>query len=178
MRPSVRFEVFKRDGFACAYCGRKPPDVTLEADHIIPVAEGGDDDLANLITACWDCNRGKGADLLDDHAPVSLDLEERAELIRERERQLRLYHAARAEEVARREQQLERVYAHWYTVWGDADLYRWHMPWDSTLRKYVDELGGESVMEAMDITGSRFQRISTKAVRYFVGILKRMAAER
>ena len=56
----VRFEVFKRDKFTCTYCGRKAPDVVLEVDHIIPVAEGGKNDIMNLTTSCRDCNRGKG----------------------------------------------------------------------------------------------------------------------
>lgn len=54
-----RFEVFKRDGFACQYCGRKPPDALLECDHIQPKCEGGSDEYTNLITSCFDCNRGK-----------------------------------------------------------------------------------------------------------------------
>lgn len=56
----IRFEVFKRDSFTCQYCGRKAPDVVLEVDHITPVAEGGKNDIFNLITSCFDCNRGKG----------------------------------------------------------------------------------------------------------------------
>ena len=28
-------------------------------DHKVAVADGGTDDLSNLITACWACNRGK-----------------------------------------------------------------------------------------------------------------------
>lgn len=56
----LRFEVFKRDRFTCQYCGRMAPDVVLEVDHINPVAEGGSDDILNLITSCRDCNRGKG----------------------------------------------------------------------------------------------------------------------
>lgn len=56
----TRFEVFKRDSFKCQYCGRSAPDVILEIDHIIPVAEGGKDDIINLVTSCRDCNRGKG----------------------------------------------------------------------------------------------------------------------
>ena len=54
-----RFEVFKRDKFTCAYCGRKAPDIILEVDHIVPVAKSGDNDITNLITSCIDCNRGK-----------------------------------------------------------------------------------------------------------------------
>lgn len=55
----IRFEVFKRDKFTCVYCGRKAPDVILEVDHIKPVAKGGDNSIANLVTSCIDCNRGK-----------------------------------------------------------------------------------------------------------------------
>ena len=47
----LRFEVFKRDRFTCQYCGRMSPDVILEVDHIKPVAEGGEDEILNLITS-------------------------------------------------------------------------------------------------------------------------------
>lgn len=55
----LRFEVFKRDGFTCRYCGRRPPEVILNADHVTPVSKGGEDVLDNLATSCWDCNNGK-----------------------------------------------------------------------------------------------------------------------
>lgn len=55
-----RFEILKRDGFKCRYCGRTPPEVTLEIDHLKPVAGGGCNCQTNLVTACFDCNRGKG----------------------------------------------------------------------------------------------------------------------
>lgn len=61
-----RFEIFKRDGFRCQYCGRRAPDVALEVDHIDPVANGGENEDGNLITACKDCNRGKSDKLLTD----------------------------------------------------------------------------------------------------------------
>lgn len=66
----TRFEVFKRDSFTCQYCGRSAPDVILEVDHIIPVAEGGSNDIMNLVTSCRDCNRGKSKKLLSDDAVV------------------------------------------------------------------------------------------------------------
>lgn len=62
----IRFEVFKRDKFTCQYCGKKAPDVVLHVDHIKPVAEGGKNDILNLICACFDCNSGKGARSLQD----------------------------------------------------------------------------------------------------------------
>lgn len=55
----LRFEVFTRDGFRCRYCGAQPP-VQLEIDHVQAVAAGGKDELANYVTACVECNRGKG----------------------------------------------------------------------------------------------------------------------
>lgn len=57
--PRLRFEVLLRDGFACRYCGRRPPETTLEVDHIVPVARGGATDLNNLQAACRECNVGK-----------------------------------------------------------------------------------------------------------------------
>ena len=48
----IRFEVFKRDSFQCQYCGKTPPNIILEIDHIIPISEEGADDINNLITSC------------------------------------------------------------------------------------------------------------------------------
>lgn len=56
---SVRFEVFKRDEFTCRYCGRSTPDVTLHVDHVLALANGGTDDMENLVTSCLECNLGK-----------------------------------------------------------------------------------------------------------------------
>ena len=81
---ALRFEVFKRDRFTCQYCGRKAPEVVLEVDHLIPVAEGGENELLNLVTSCFDCNRGKGKKKLSDTTAVT---KQRAELERMAERQ-------------------------------------------------------------------------------------------
>lgn len=66
----LRFEVFKRDGFKCQYCGASAPDVILEVDHINPVSKGGENDLLNLITSCRGCNAGKSDVLLSDDAAI------------------------------------------------------------------------------------------------------------
>lgn len=81
----IRFEVFKRDKFTCQYCGQQAPDVILEVDHIKPVAEGGTDDMINLITACRDCNRGKGKRLLEDRTEVKKQRDELQHLADQRE---------------------------------------------------------------------------------------------
>ena len=56
---SVRMDVLRRDSSQCVCCGRKPPEVSLEVDHVIPFSKGGGNDLSNLQALCFDCNRGK-----------------------------------------------------------------------------------------------------------------------
>lgn len=70
MSKKTRFEVFKRDTFTCQYCGAKAPEAVLHVDHINPVANGGDNSIMNLVTACAACNGGKGARKLDDRSTV------------------------------------------------------------------------------------------------------------
>lgn len=87
MQPKMRFEVFKRDGFKCQYCGRSAPEVTLEVDHIVPVAEGGKNEMLNLITSCRACNRGKGKTKLSDDAAL---VKEKVQLEELNERRIQL----------------------------------------------------------------------------------------
>jgi hypothetical protein len=60
IRPSLRFEVLLRDDYTCQYCGRSAPEVVLQVDHRTPVSLGGSDTVENLVTACAECNQGKG----------------------------------------------------------------------------------------------------------------------
>ena len=60
----IRFTVLKRDCFKCVLCGVSPAtSVTcnLHVDHIVPLAEGGGNEITNLRTLCDSCNLGKGA---------------------------------------------------------------------------------------------------------------------
>lgn len=67
----LRFDVFKRDGFRCRYCGRSADDgAILHADHVIPQSKGGPTVLSNLVTACFECNIGKSDKDLDDVRPM------------------------------------------------------------------------------------------------------------
>ena len=80
----IRFKVFERDGFICKYCGRNSDAVALEIDHVHPVSKGGGNGMENLITSCFDCNRGK-SDKVIDAMPESEHLrlaQERRELER------------------------------------------------------------------------------------------------
>jgi len=51
----LRFDVFKRDGFQCVYCGRTPPSVVVEALNIA-ISRFGDDRgrvLSYFCGVCW-----------------------------------------------------------------------------------------------------------------------------
>ena len=56
---SIRHEVFKRDKYKCVECGVTKKDATLHIDHIIPISDGGSDELDNLQTLCEACNLSK-----------------------------------------------------------------------------------------------------------------------
>ena len=86
----MRFEIFKRDKFTCQYCGRTPPAVLLELDHIVPRSQGGSDEEPNLITSCSDCNRGK-ANVPLGFVKTPIALEEQAGLLKERQAQMQEY---------------------------------------------------------------------------------------
>ena len=113
----IRFEVFKRDDFTCQYCGKKSPEVVLEADHIVPKAEGGSDDIINLRTSCWACNSGKSDKPLNEIV-TGEDPHDRAILLLERERQLREYNTVLARDHQRREADGWELVRYWKTEQG------------------------------------------------------------
>jgi hypothetical protein len=60
IKPSLRFEILKRDNYRCQMCGVTAKDgATLEIDHITPVSKGGSNDADSLQVLCRDCNIGK-----------------------------------------------------------------------------------------------------------------------
>lgn len=161
----TRFEVFKRDGFCCQYCGAVPPAALLEPDHIDPVCNGGTNDMDNLVTACFDCNRGKAGNLL---TVIPKSLAEKAAEIAEREAQIAGYR-----EVI--QAQLDRIED---DMWQVADVIlpgsnTRGMPrdWLQSIKNFNSKLPLHVVLEAAEIAsnapsvynnGSRF--------RYFCGV--------
>lgn len=49
--------VLERDSYRCHWCGGSADT----ADHVIPKAAGGTDQLANVVAACRPCNFGRTA---------------------------------------------------------------------------------------------------------------------
>jgi len=67
----VRKQVYERAHYRCEYC-QTAQKVTawIEIDHILPVALGGESDLANLCASCHACNNQK-SDAIEALDPVT-----------------------------------------------------------------------------------------------------------
>ena len=62
IRPTKRLAIYLRDGLACVYCGAGvETDVKLTLDHVRCHRDGGNNDAANLVTACLRCNSVRGS---------------------------------------------------------------------------------------------------------------------
>lgn len=165
----TRFEIFKRDGFACLYCGAHPPGVLLHVDHRLAVSKGGGNEFDNLVTACAACNLGKGARALEI---VPQSLADKALVIAEQEMQLRGYQAVLEERRDRLESEAWRVVA---VLDPGADSFR--RVWLTSIRRFIEMLGVHSVIDAAERAAQRCIRSQQDQFRYFCGICWSMARE-
>lgn len=171
MRPTVRFEVFKRDEFTCRYCGRRSPAVILEIDHVVPVSTGGSDAVENLVTACYECNRGKGARLLST-IPLEENLHERAVQIAERELQISEYDHWRAKQREREDRDLSSLRGQWAEKWGGR---YWK---DSEARKALRVLSYQDLVDVLEIVADETERYGDRSWEhsawvFFCGICRK-----
>lgn len=67
----TRRNIFKRDRYACQYCGIQPGSEELTIDHVIPKSKGGASSWENCVLACVECNKRKG-DLSVEKAGMKL----------------------------------------------------------------------------------------------------------
>lgn len=160
----IRFEVFKRDNFTCQYCGKTPPQTTLEVDHIQPVSKGGTDDINNLTTSCFDCNRGKSNIELKT---IQNTLIENYEIIKEREEQLKEYHKLIRKIEKRKDTEVGMVENKFIEYFEDYTLKQEFK--NGTIKLFLNHLDVYVVVEAMEIACSR-KKDPTFAIKYFCGI--------
>jgi len=160
-----RFEIFKRDGFSCAYCGRTPPAVTLQVDHIHPKSKGGSNAPENLITACVDCNQGK-TNLPLSSVPESLASS--MAMIREREEQVREHKKLLSQIERRFKSDAKKVAKLFSTAFEDRVLTARFQ--DISLRRFLSKLSINLVLEAMRIAAIRCPDEPEDAIKYFCGI--------
>lgn len=57
----LRYEILRRDGHRCRYCGLEASEAELTVDHVVPTTLGGGDEPQNLVACCRDCNAGKSS---------------------------------------------------------------------------------------------------------------------
>lgn len=140
----TRFDVFKRDGFKCLYCGDSPPKVNLEVDHVISVKDGGENDINNLVTSCFDCNRGKGAVGL---GIIPLTLQENIERIKEREDQVRYYdrYLAKIRKAQNKEiDKISAIYEKFNEGYTLTDSFK-----NGSIKRFLEHLTPGQIQEAM-----------------------------
>lgn len=160
----IRFEVFKRDQFTCQYCGKHPPEVMLECDHIVPVVEGGGNDDSNLVTACQDCNRGKAAIPLEV-MPRSLD--EKAAEIQEREAQIAGFREIMQARLDRIEDDKWQVATALFPDTAETPGVR--RDWLRSIVMFIERLPLHDVIEAAELAHER-KSAEFARFKYFCGI--------
>lgn len=160
----LRFEVFKRDCFKCQYCGSVPPIVILEVDHIIPVSKNGTDEIDNLITSCFDCNRGKSN---RDLSTLPQPTVEKTQQLKDKEEQYSEYKKVLAK-IKKREQvdidAIDNVYQTYFEDWCLTDRFK-----NGSLKTFLKILGFDKVEKAMHTACTRMYD-DEKAIKYFCGI--------
>lgn len=156
----IRFEVFKRDSFTCQYCGRKAPDVVLNVDHIKPVADGGTNDLFNLITSCFECNNGKRDIPLDKQKELDKQRES-LEMLEERRKQLDMLFKWKTELTSVKDYEVEKMERYILDTY-DVSLTD---SGKSNLQKYIKEFGINEVMESTQIAFDQYDSFE-KAFKY------------
>lgn len=161
----TRFEIFKRDGFKCFYCGATPTDSPMHVDHVQAVANGGTNEPHNLITACQSCNGGKS----------SVPLEQRryqgkaTEADREHLEQLKEFMAIQREMVDAKSEIADEALSHWERICGEVPH---ALP--ARIVRMVSEFGLSKLVEAFERVESKRIYNSTEKLKYLHGVLKGM----
>jgi hypothetical protein len=169
----LRFQIFERDGFTCQYCGKNPPDVKLEIDHIIAVSTGGTNDPENLRTSCWACNAGKS------NRPLGALAHDRDSLRRAQQAMESVDTAKQfAKAMKAREALSQNIVNFICKCLGSETCVKASV---TSLLSAVDNHGSEKVMKWFDraasVTARYGRQQETQAMKYFHGILRRVAEQ-
>lgn len=159
-----RFDVFKRDLFCCQYCGGTPPTVTLEIDHIVPISKKGGDEIDNLVTSCFDCNRGK-SDVELSALPATT--ESKIILIKEKEYQYKQYQKLLRSIENRLNTEVEQiasVYTQYFPDYQLGDKFK-----NTSVKLFLSRLGYDEVRKSMERACGKISS-STQSLKYFCGI--------
>jgi hypothetical protein len=139
----TRFEIFKRDGMKCRYCGNGPQVSPLVVDHVIAVANGGSDDPSNLATACVDCNGGKSDVPLDER---KFRAEQLDEATREQAEQIREYARIHKDIAEAKRELVDEAVKKWCSVYPEP-----RPAYVTAFARAIGEFGLAKTLEALDI---------------------------
>jgi hypothetical protein len=171
----LKFEILRRDGHKCRYCGVPAADARLTVDHVIPVALGGSDEPSNLAAACGDCNGGKTSSSPD--APVVADVAKDAL------RWSRAMEAAAGEMLARASGTVD-AHAHFEKVWARYGSGPKRVPlpkdpgWQNTVDSFLKSGLPMTVLEECIEIAMGQRRVPAENVfRYMCGVAWRKVQE-
>lgn len=165
----TRFEVLRRDGYACRYC--KASDVPLVMDHVLPISLGGSDDAGNVVAACNPCNNGKASTGPDETAIADVD-EDAVRWARARNRAVAKKEERRAELAAMRQPFLDQ--------WERWDAKGSNLPpgWRTTVDSWVEAgISVDRIIDAMEITIPKRGIAHDQVFRYMGGIIRNWLRE-
>lgn len=121
--------------------------------------------MDNLITACFDCNRGKGAGLLSS---VPESLESRADLLREKAAQVKAY-TKLVRDIERQSDELvlrvQSVFQRYFPTRAFTTQFI-----DSIKVNFAPAMGKDQLLFAMTKACVKIQNDPSAATKYFCGI--------
>jgi len=158
----IRFEVFKRDNFKCRYCAAKPPLAPLEIDHILPVSKGGKNNIENLVTACFDCNRGKSNILLNNKNEAIEDAVNRLKLAKKQHREFLKLIEDEENVINELIDKVEDIFNHHFKFYFSPKF-------RISVKGFLKHLSLSELIEAMERACSKMHN-EEKCLKYFCGI--------
>lgn len=159
----LRFEILRRDNHTCHYCGRRPPEIELTIDHVVPRALGGTDEAKNLVASCKECNGGKTSIAPDSPLvdAVDADAERWSAAVQAAINKVHADHEA-----------VQEYRSQFLQAWNS---YRPPVPLDMVWRNTIDSFYGrglpiEFLIDAMGYAMSRPKVTLDNKFRYLCGI--------
>ncbi|HEA21469.1 MAG TPA: HNH endonuclease [Pricia antarctica] len=183
MKKLIRFEIFKRDNFTCRYCGKNPPNIILEIDHLIPKSKGGSDDINNLLTSCFDCNRGK-KDIPLDVLPASVS--NTIKTLKEQKKQTRIYYKYVEDMHNETEKIINELGYYFFNKFQKTkrthDKYIFGDKWKISIKYFLKTFNKYQIIEAMNMSIDNLKRKNRctegNVFSYMCGILHNWKKQR
>jgi hypothetical protein len=159
----LRYEILSRDGEACCKCGRRPPDVELQVDHVIPVALGGSDEPSNLQTLCKECNSGKSS--VPPDAPLVAQVSSQAVAMAEALQIVAKERAANRKRASKIHGAFYEEWHAWTNRYGDHE----HLPgtWKSNVDQLLD--AGLTIDDLIELVEVAMNAKAKDTWKYFCG---------